>query len=174
MSGWDALRPNWSGENVNLAELLHEDGPAIVDDAWNAVALMEHYRRDGEAVTRHRVDALYAHVVRAVQQLDLDGLLSHVRSVAQERFAAGFELSELRTAFVMLEESIYRRALARLPREDASWGLALVTTAFTQARLALGQTFVSLPAAQSTPVDLSVLFHRSERSRAPEDLVYPV
>jgi hypothetical protein len=159
---------------VNLAELLHEDGPAIVDDAWNAVALMEHYRRDGETVTRHRVDALYTQVVRAVLELDLDGLLSHVRRVAQERFAAGFELSELRTAFVMLEESIYRRALARLPREDASWGLALVTTAFTQARLALGQTFVSLPAGHATAVDLSVLFHRSERSRAAEDLVHPV
>jgi len=159
---------------VNLAELLHEDGPAIVNDAWNAVALMEHYRRDGEAVTRHRVEALYTQVVHAVQTLDLDGLLSHVRRVAQERFAAGFELSELRTAFVMLEESIYRRALARLRREDASWGLALVTTAFTQARLALGQTFEALPAAQPTAVDLSVLFRRSERPHAVEDLVYPV
>jgi hypothetical protein len=159
---------------VTLAELLHEDGPSIVDDAWGAVASMEHYRRDGEAVTRHRVEALYAQVVRAVQTLDLDPLLVHVRRVAQERFAAGFELDELRTAFVTLEEAIYRRALARVPREDASWGLALVTTAFTQARLALGQTFVSLPPAGPAAVDLSVLFHRSERPGVAEDLVHPV
>lgn len=160
---------------MNLAELLQEDGAEIVDDALRAVGRMEHYRRDGVDATRRRLEALYAHVLRAVRTMDLDELLAHVRRIAQERFAAGFDLSELRTAFVALEESVYRRALVRLSREDASWGLGLVTTALVQARLALGEAFLALaPTAHAPSVDLSALFHRSERSRPAEDLVFPV
>jgi hypothetical protein len=160
---------------VNLADLLHEDGAVIVDEAVRAVARMEHYRRDGEDVTRRRVEALYAHLLRAVHEMDLDELLAHARGVAQERFTAGFELSELRSAFVALEEAIYRRALARLSREDATWGLGVVTTALVQARLELGQAFVALaPIAHAPSIDLSVLFHRGEPSRPAEELVFPV
>ncbi len=59
---------------MNIEELLRDDEPAILEEAWPAIATIEHYRRDGADRTRRRVQALYRHAARAVCARDLDDL----------------------------------------------------------------------------------------------------
>ncbi len=161
---------------TSIDDLLRDDEPAILDEAAPTIARLEHYRRDGTAATRRRVEALYRHVARAVRARDLDDLLSHATRIARERFEAGFERSEVEAAFEMLEDAISRRALARLAHAELAWGLGLVGTALAHARKELGRTYVSLaPAARPGSMDLTSVFQRSEpRGRPAEELVYPV
>jgi hypothetical protein len=161
---------------TNIEQLLREDEPAILDEAAPTIAQLAHYRRDGAEATRRRVEALFRHVAAAVRARDLDDLLVHASRIAQERFAAGFDLGEVEAAFSMLEEAISRRALAKLPGAELAWGLGLVGTALAHARGELGRTFASLaPAAGPGTVDLTALFKRSEALGRPvEELVYPV
>jgi hypothetical protein len=162
---------------MNIEELLRDDEPAILEEAADAVARLEHYRRDGADATRRRLEALYQHLADAVCARDLDPLLAHSGRIARERFAAGFDLAEVQAAFARLEGAIARHALDRLPPNELTWGLGLVTTALAHASGELGRTFATLAPRAWAGVDLSGVFRRSTapvRSRSAEELVYPV
>jgi len=163
---------------LKIEDLLRDDEPAILDEAWSRVARLEHYRRDGEDATRRRLEALYRRIVRAVRARDLDDLLAHAERIARERFAAGFGLAEVHDAFSALETAIWHRAAGRLPLEEQAWGLALVTTALAHGKEALGRAFVSLaPSGHAPSLDLTPVFKRTRRAgpeRSAEDFVYPV
>jgi hypothetical protein len=161
---------------TSIEELLRDEEAAILAEAAPSVAQLQHYRRDGDEATRRRVEALYRHVARAVRARDLDDLLAHAARIARERFAGGFDLAEVESAFSMLEDAISRRALARLPLPELAWGLGLVSTALAHARTELGRTYLALvPAVRPGTVDLTAIFKRSEpRARVAEEMVFPV
>jgi hypothetical protein len=163
---------------TRIEDLLRDDEPAILDEVAPSIERMEHYHRDGAEATRQRVEALYRHVARAVRARDLDDLLAHAARIARERFEAGFDLAEVQAAFSMIEEAIARRALSRLPHVELAWGLGLVSTALAHAKGELGRTYAALaPRSYAPGVDLTSLFKRTperRRSRAADDLVYPV
>ncbi len=163
---------------MNIEDLLRDDESTILDEAWRAIARLEHYQRDGEQTTRRRLQALHRLVIDAVHTRDLNELLAHAGRIAQERFEAGFELSELQTAFSMLEEAIWRHALARLPPNELVWGLGLVGTALAHGKDALGRAFVSLaPGARTPALDLTAPFKGTQpvfQDRPVDDLVFPV
>jgi hypothetical protein len=160
---------------TSIDELLRDDERAILTEAASSLARLEHYRRDGEAAARRRLEALYRHLAGAVSARDLDDLLGHVARIARERFEAGFELREVEAAFATLEDAISRRAVARLPACELAWGIGLVATALAHARAELGRTFAALaPAARPGTLDLTAVFQRTERGRPAEELVYPV
>lgn len=161
-----------------IEDLLRDDEPAILDEVAPTIERLEHYHRDGAEATRLRVEALYREVARAVRARDLDGLLAHAARVARERHEAGFDLAEVQAAFSLLEEAISKRALSRLPHVELAWGLGLVSTAVAHAKSELGRTYAALaPRPYAASVDLTALFKRTpapRRSRAADDLVYPV
>jgi hypothetical protein len=160
---------------MRIEDLLRDDEASILDEAWHAVARLEHYHRDGDEETRRRVKALYAHVVRAVSTRDLRGLLAHATRVARERAAAGYDFSEVQAAFAILEEAIRRDALERLPESEQAWGLGLVGTALAHGKDALGKTYAAL-SPRPPALDLTSLFSNADalEQRPAEDLVFPV
>lgn len=162
---------------MEITKQLHEEETTIVDEAWRAIAALEHYRRDGQDAGRARLAALYGQVMRAVAALDLDGLRAHAGRIARRRFEAGYEQSEVLAAFYALEDAAWRRASTQLPEAERGWGLGLVGTAFANAREAVAQTYDSLaPRARAPFLDLTPLFHQSEpfEGRPADDLVFPV
>jgi hypothetical protein len=160
---------------TSIDELLRDDERAILTEAASSLARLEHYRRDGEAAARRRIEALYRHLARAVSARELDDLLAHAARIARERYEAGFELREVEAAFATLEDAISRRAVGCLPACELAWGIGLVATALAHARAELGRTFASLaPAARPGTVDLTAVFQRTERARPAEEFVYPV
>ncbi|HTP30124.1 MAG TPA: hypothetical protein VMK12_31265, partial [Anaeromyxobacteraceae bacterium] len=118
-----------------------------------------HYERDGEQVTRSRLEALYDKLAEAVCSRDLTELGQYAGHIGLERFKAGFDLSEVQSAFNMIEEAIWRRALERLPPGELPEGLGLVVTALAHGKNALGRAFVSMASQTPTPtLDLRSLF----------------
>ena len=162
---------------MEIQKQLRGEETAIVDEAWLAVAGLEHYRRDGKDPGRARLAALYRHVTRAVSALDLDALRAHAARIARHRFEAGYEQSEVMAAFTALEEAVWRHAATQLPEAERGWGLGLVGTAFANARDAVAHTFDTLaPRAHAPFLDLTAIFHQSEafEARPADDLVFPV
>lgn len=149
----------------------------IVEEAWQAIATLEHYQRDGEETGRARLAALYRQVTRAVASLDLDGLRAHAARIARVRHEAGYEPTEVEAAFFALEDAVWRHTSSQLPEADRGWGLGLVGTAFANAREAVAESFDALsPRARQPFLDLTPVFHRSaaHEARPADDLVYPV
>lgn len=162
---------------MRIEDLLREDEPDILERASGTIGQLEHYRRDGEAATRRRVEALYRHVARAVRTRDLRDLLAHAARVARERFEAGFDLAEVNAAFDTLEDEIARRALERMPRSELAWELGLVSTALAHARGELGRAFATQPRGPAPRIDLTWLFkggYPAGKECSAEELVYPV
>ena len=144
---------------MDLDELLAEERTLIVQDAWRSVAMLKHYERDGKEATRERVEALFDHVAEAIRMRDLCELLDYAEHIAKERFDANFELSEVQTAFFMLEEAIWRRVLARIPPAGLAEALGLVGTAIRRGKDAFARAYVSLANQSRAPsLDLSDLF----------------
>lgn len=144
---------------MDLDQLLAEERTLIVQDAWRSVAMLKHYERDGKEATRERVEALFDHVAEAVRMRDLCELLDYAEHIAKERFDANFELSEVQTAFFMLEEAIWRRVLARIPPAGLAEALGLVGTAIRRGKDAFARAYLSLANQSRAPsLDLSDLF----------------
>jgi len=160
-----------------MLEMLRSEEGAIIDEALPAVGWLEHYGRDGRDRTRDRLVALYRLVEEAVRTRELDGLLAHARGVAADRYAAGYDHGEVRSAFSALEQAIWHRAFTWLPPAEWTWGLGLVGTALEHAKEALSQAFDSARGARPAFVDMTPVFRGVEssgRSRPIEELVYPV
>ncbi|HTR82654.1 MAG TPA: hypothetical protein VMM58_13575 [Bacteroidota bacterium] len=146
---------------MNLAELLSTQSSEILSDAETGIsrAHLTHYEKSGEENTRQRLKALYGLAVRAVKEKNLGPMVAHAETVARERFEAGFDLSEVQTAFNVLEEAIWKRILKNLPAEQFAEALGLVSTVLGAGKDMLARTYVSLASKSKVPsLDLHSLF----------------
>lgn len=144
---------------MDIHELLDEERAIIVEDAWRTVVRLTHYERDGTEATRQRLELLYDHVARAIRERDLGELLDYAERIARQRFEAGFDLSEVQSAFFTLEQAIGRSALARIAPADLAEALGLVGTAIRRGKDAFTRAYISLANRKRVPsLDLSDLF----------------
>ncbi len=145
--------------SMDIHELLAEERSLIIQDTWRSVMKLTHYERDGKEATRQRLEVLFDHVARAVLRRDLCELLDYAERIAKQRFEASFDLSEVQTAFFMLEEAISRRALARVSPPELAEALGLVGTAMRRGKDAFARAYISLAnRARAPSLDLSDLF----------------
>jgi RsbT co-antagonist protein rsbRD N-terminal domain len=143
------------------AEFLERERGAIVDAAAAALrrAHARHYETAGEAEVRRRLEALFDHVLHALAGHDVSGMLAYAEEVAEERFNAGYDLSEVQTAFNALEEAVWTRAVAEVEPADLAQALGLVSTVLGTGKDALARRYVSLAAHTHAPsLDLRALF----------------
>lgn len=146
---------------VDVLEVLTQEGDAIVDNAATALERsgLRHYAQAGPDAARDRLNQLYALVVASVSTRDLVPMIEHSTRVAHERFEAGFDISEVQTAFNVLEEAIWARVIEATAPRDLAESLGLVGTVLGAGRDALACTYVSLATQQHVPsLDLRALF----------------
>ena len=146
---------------VDVIEVLTQEGDAIVDSA--AIALersnLRHYTEAGPDAARERLAKLLALVLESVTTRDLVPMIDHANLIARERFAAGFDIHEVQTAFNVLEEAIWGRVVDAIPPRDLAQAIGLVGTVLGTGRDTLACTYVSLASHQHVPsLDLSALF----------------
>lgn len=128
-------------------------------EAGLARAHSPHYESAGADEVRRRLDALFACVERSLEARDLEPVVSYARGVAEQRFAAGYDLAEVQAAFNALEEAIWTQALAELEPSQLAEALGLVTTILGAGKDALARRYVSLAADTHAPsLDLRALF----------------
>lgn len=146
---------------ADVFEVLTQEGDAIVDAAANALERsgLRHYAEAGPDAARDRLEQLYSLVVASVSARDLVPMIEHSTRIAHERFDAGFDISEVQTAFNVLEEAIWVSVIEATAPRDLAEALGLVGTVLGAGRDALACTYVSLATHQHVPsLDLSALF----------------
>ena len=107
---------------METTEFLTHVREAILEAAEAGLARMHvrHYESAGETDVRQRLEALYDHVLDALRSRNLGPIVAYAEQVALERFEAGYDLSEVQTAFNALEEATWSRVFAGLqPTEFA-------------------------------------------------------
>lgn len=140
---------------------LARERAAIVDAAEAALERTHprHYDAAGAAETRRRLETLFDHVLDAVRERDLEAVVLYAQEVAADRFEAGYDLSEVQTAFNALEEATWRRVFAGLEPSEYAEALGLVSTILGAAKDALARRYVSLATDAHAPaLDLRALF----------------
>jgi hypothetical protein len=153
--------------SVDTAQFLTHEREAIVDSAEAALARMHarHYESAGAREVHQRLEALYDHLLDALRSRDLAPIVAHAEQVAQERFNAGYDLSEVQAAFNTLEEATWSRVFAELQPSQFAEALGLVSTILGAAKDALAREYVSLATHGRAPsLDLQALFAGSVTS----------
>jgi hypothetical protein len=146
---------------MDVAEFLEAEREAIVGEAEDALARLHerHYESLGPVMLKERLERLYDHLVGAVSSRDLSPVVAYAGEIAEERYDAGFDLSEVQAAFNALEAATWRRVLANADTVDLAEALGLVSTVFGAAKDALGRRYVSLATKTRAPsLDLRALF----------------
>ena len=115
---------------MDINQLLHEQSNDILSDAEAAIARarLAHYEKSGAEHTHQRLKALYTLTARAVKEKNLGPMVAHAETIARERFEAGFDLSEVQTAFNVLEEAIWVRILKNILPNELAEALGLIST----------------------------------------------
>jgi len=145
----------------NLQAMLDSKASEIVDEAMDAIrrAHLKHYESAGIQPTRVRLAGLYALTRQCVGKRTLTPIIEHAERIAAERYAAGYDLAEIQTAFNALEEVIWKRVLTELPSGELAEALGLVSTVLGAGKDALARKYVSLVSGTRAPsLDLAAMF----------------
>ena len=146
---------------MDINQLLHDQSNDVLSDAEAAVARarLVHYEKSGVEHTHQRLKALYTLTARAVKEKNLGPMIAHVETIARERFEAGFDLSEVQTAFNVLEEAIWVRILKNISPNELAEALGLISTVLGAGKDTLARTYVSLASKTKAPsLNLQSLF----------------
>jgi hypothetical protein len=90
---------------MDTNDFLRQQKSEVVDAAEGALDRLAvgHYQSAGEGEVRRRLEVLFDHLVDSLVHRDLAPLVAYAESVAEERFHAGYDLSEVQAAFNALE-----------------------------------------------------------------------
>ncbi len=152
---------------METTEFLTRERRTIVEAADGALARthIRGYEAAGANEVHRRLEALFDRLLEALSTRDLELMLAYVEQVAKERFKAGYDLSEVQTAFNALEEATWSRVFAELEPSQFAETLGLVSTILGAAKDALARTYVSLATNTHAPsLDLRALFAGTERN----------
>lgn len=146
---------------MDVIDVLNAERESIIEAAAHALerSHLPHYAKAGASVSRERLAELYALLVDSVDKRDLRPMIDHAERVARERFAAGFDIREVQTAFNVLEEATWTAVVDAIPPRDLAQAIGLVGTVVGAGRDALARTYVSLASQEHVrSLDLSALF----------------
>jgi len=150
---------------MNFHQFLLEGRQEILAKAAESVgrAHLEHYEKAGNNQIRQRLDDLLGLTIDAVRDRVLTRVVAHANAVATERFEGGVDLSEVQTAYNVLEEVIWLRVLKKMPAVEQGEALGLVGTILGSGKDALARKYLSLATRTHTPsLDLKALFSGTE------------
>ena len=146
---------------MNLTQLLQEKREEIVNAAATSLnrSHLPHYEQVGPDESHERLARLYDLIQQSIEQRHLEEIIDYAERIAQERFAAGYDLLELQTAFNVLEEAIWHHLIAACPPAELAEAIGLVSTVQGAAKDALARQYVSLASqTKVTTLNLGALF----------------
>ena len=144
-----------------MTTFLRSERQAILDSAVVALkrAHARHYEAEAQGEVHRRLADLYDEVDAAFTDHDLTGIVEFARELARRRYATGYDLSEVQTAFNVLEEAIWLRAFATLPPAEFAPVITRASTILGAAKDALAREYVTLATHGHAPaLDLPALF----------------
>ncbi len=151
---------------MDVEELLRADRSDVLDEAFAALKRSRpaHYEEAGDAFTRERLAELFDLVLTALDDRELAPVGAYCEEIAARRFSAGFDITEVQTAFNTLEEAMWRRVVEGVPPLQLAEAIGLLSTILGYGKDALARRYVSLATERHVPtLDLSALFEGTER-----------
>jgi hypothetical protein len=149
---------------MDLKQLLEQDADAIVGEATAVLerTRLQHYSQDGIVESGDRLRRLFDLLHQSIADRDLVPVMEYMRSVADERFHAGYEIREVQTAINVLEETIWKHVVDKVPPGELAESLGLVSTVLGAAKDSLAREYVLLATKKRAPsLNLSALFEGS-------------
>jgi hypothetical protein len=146
---------------MTLNELLHERSTVIIENATLAMsrAHLKSYEKSGTGNVHQRLKALLVLTTRAVKERNLGPMVAHADTIARERFASGFDLWEVQTAFNVLEEAIWTHIIKELAPGEYAEALGLISTVLGTGKDTLARRYVSLASkTKASSLNLQSLF----------------
>lgn len=130
---------------IKLKELLQEFQEALIDRALDQLneAKLLYYDLEKNMI-RQRVVELFELTIRSMVERSADPVVDHARRIARERFAAGYDLSEVQTSINILKEVVCARVVASLEPDEAADPLGGVTAIFSVTKDTLACPYVEL------------------------------
>ena len=128
---------------------------------WNpsSRARLAHYEAAGQEESRRRLEDLLSLALDSLEGRTLEPICDFAEGIARQRFEAGFDISEVQTAFNVLEEAIWQVVISKLPPAELAEATGLVGTVVGAGKDTLARTWVSLAAQRHvSSLDLSALF----------------
>lgn len=146
---------------MDLHTLLWPQADEIAAEALDSLcrARLEHYRRDETERLRERLLRLIHLTIECAATKRARSMLEFADRLARERYAAGYDLSEVQTAFNVVEEAIWKRVLDAVEPGELAEALGLVGTVLGLGKDTLARTWVSLASSARAPsLDLKAMF----------------
>jgi hypothetical protein len=146
---------------MTLSQLLKNHEKEILATAQQSVrrAHLTHYEKVGDEATYQRLQSLYRLTAEAIVDRSLESMIAYSKKIARERYEAGFDLSEVQTAFNVFEEAIWIEILKSVAPAKLAEALGLVGTALGAGKDALAREYVSLASKTKAPsLNLQSLF----------------
>ena len=131
---------------MNLIELLETRAVEIIGGAAAAMqrTSMKHYDAETPEQLRKKLTMLYHLTERGVKEKNAFPMVSYIEKMAEERFAAGFDLQEVQTAINVLEEYIWQQIIDELPAGAQADALKIISSILGGAKDALARKYVEL------------------------------
>lgn len=148
---------------MELVTLMRVDQTSLLAEAEASLARshLSHYEGAGKDATRERMQRLYEVTLRCLQKKNLVPILQLAEEIGRERFQAGYDLHEVQTVFNVLEETVWRRILARMRPEDYALALGSLSTVLGAGKDSLARAYVSAATRGNAPgTDVASLFGR--------------
>ena len=146
---------------MDLLPYLKSKADTMVTEASTGVirAHLRHYDAAGMEKTRERLQSLFERLVECIERRSLQPIVGYSQMIAEERYTAGFDLSEVQAAYNVLEEVVWRSILHEFPPSDFAEAIGLVSTVLGGGKDALARTYVSLATKTRAPsLDMRALF----------------
>ena len=146
---------------MDFNSILLNAKPQIIDEAYVALSRCHivHYQHAGESLTRQRLTDLCDLVIAAIHDRELAHIGAYSEQVAIQRFNAGFDVSEVQTAYNSLEEALWRHAVNEVPNVDLAEAVGLLSTVLGYGKDTLARKYVELASSRHVhSLDLSKLF----------------
>ena len=151
---------------MDVEELLRAERTDVLDEAFTALKRSHHahYEEAGDAFTRERLAELFDLVLTALHDRELAPVGAYCEEIASRRFNAGFDITEVQTAFNTLEEAMWRRVAEGVPPLQLAEAIGLLSTIVGYGKDSMARRYVSLATERHVPtLDLSALFEGTER-----------
>jgi hypothetical protein len=145
---------------METATFLANERRGIVDAAAARLqrSHVGHYEYAARQELVRRLDDLFGLLIDASARRNAGPIVEQAQHLAEKRFNAGYDLSEVQAAFNALEEVTWSSMVARLDPAELADSLGLVSSIFGAAKDALARQYVVLASkARSPALDVDAL-----------------
>lgn len=153
--------------DMDTASFLTERAEAIIEAALTAMTKrhLAHYERLGCEASRRKLRDLFGHVVEGARTRNLGPVLAYAEQIGNERYESGFDFVEVRAAFNLLEEAIWRAILQDCPPVEQGAALGIVATVLGAAKDKLASTYLSRATeTRVATLDFAALFRGTQNT----------